>query len=145
MSNANSIQVGGVHYAPNAAFQAWDYIVATRMGYLEGNATKYIVRHNAKGCAVQDLQKAIHYIDKTIELYNAGLYTPGARPDVLQQSTLLHKLVEVYNLGDVAREAVRQLATWKDWHDLCYARGLAERLLNAIHVPSGDIPKENKA
>ena len=35
-----------------------------------GNALKYIIRHNKKGKPVEDLNKAIFYINKLIEAHN---------------------------------------------------------------------------
>ena len=37
-----------------------------------GNALKYILRHKHKGNAVKDLQKAIYYLERKIELLENG-------------------------------------------------------------------------
>jgi len=65
MSNANKIQHGGDHYKAKP-IQPWDYILANEIGYMEGNAIKYLSRWKDKG-GVEDLKKARHYIDKLIE------------------------------------------------------------------------------
>jgi hypothetical protein len=59
-------QVDGDHYAKQGApgRQHWDIVDAYDLGYLEGNATKYIVRYNLKGQPVVDLQKALSYLRK---------------------------------------------------------------------------------
>lgn len=62
---ANDHQVGGSHY--QKAIQPWDYIVANNLGYLEGNVVKYVSRWRDKG-GVQDLHKAMHYLQKLIEV-----------------------------------------------------------------------------
>jgi len=62
----NEKQVGGTHYKKQA-IQTWDFVYQNDIGYLEGNAIKYIARWRDKG-GIQDLQKAKHYIDKIIEL-----------------------------------------------------------------------------
>jgi hypothetical protein len=62
---ANAKQVGGAHY--QTSIQPWDYIVANKLGYLEGNIIKYISRWKDKG-GVQDLKKAQHYLEKLIEV-----------------------------------------------------------------------------
>lgn len=54
-------QVGGTHYS--AAFQHWDWAAETGLGYLEGNASKYLARHRKKG-GRQDLEKALSYVEK---------------------------------------------------------------------------------
>lgn len=59
-------QVGGDHY--KFPIQPWDYIIANKIPFLEGNAIAYISRHARKG-GRQDLEKAIHYLQKAIETY----------------------------------------------------------------------------
>ena len=63
---ANDEQVGGRHYIEKA-IQPWDYIIANKMGYLEGNVIKYVSRYKEKN-GVEDLIKAAHYLDKLIEV-----------------------------------------------------------------------------
>lgn len=67
---ANDVQVAGTHYK-DKAIQPWDYIIANKLGYLEGNIVKYISRWEVKG-GVDDLKKARHYLDKLIELTTSG-------------------------------------------------------------------------
>lgn len=69
MPKANDIQHGGSHYKKKA-IQLWDYIVANDIGFLDGNAIKYLTRWRDKG-GVEDLKKARHYIDKLIEVESA--------------------------------------------------------------------------
>ena len=63
---ANEEQVGGRHYIEKP-IQPWDYIIANKLGYLEGNIVKYVSRYKEKG-GVEDLVKAAHYLDKLIEV-----------------------------------------------------------------------------
>lgn len=65
--SANSRQVGGDHYKKKK-IQHWDYVTANEMPYLDALAFKYIDRHAEKG-GRQDLDKAIHTIQKMIEVY----------------------------------------------------------------------------
>ena len=65
-TTANATQVAGTHYKTQA-IQTWDYIAANNIGYLEGNAIKYLSRWKSKG-GVNDLLKAKHYIEKLIEI-----------------------------------------------------------------------------
>jgi hypothetical protein len=60
-------QVGGEHYNVRR-IQHWDYVIANQMPYLDAQAFKYIDRHARKN-GKQDLQKAIHFIEKMIETY----------------------------------------------------------------------------
>lgn len=62
--SANDRQVGGKHYQQE--YQHWDFVIDTNMHYLYGCATKYIHRWKTKN-GIQDLMKAIHYIDKAEE------------------------------------------------------------------------------
>lgn len=66
MSKANETQHGGSHYK-NLAVQPWDFIDGNNIPFLEGSAIKYLSRWRDKG-GVQDLRKAIHFIEKRIEL-----------------------------------------------------------------------------
>lgn len=63
---ANSIQYGGTHYK-KLKIQHWDYVEANNIPYLEACAIKYVTRWRDKG-GVEDLRKAIHFIQKRIEL-----------------------------------------------------------------------------
>jgi hypothetical protein len=65
---ANAKQVSGKHYKEKI-IQPWDYIYANNLGYFEGNCVKYVSRWRDKG-GIADLQKAIHYLEKLIELEN---------------------------------------------------------------------------
>jgi hypothetical protein len=62
---ANDRQEGGTHYK-QFRYETWDVIVDWNLGYLDGNAVKYLSRWRLKG-GIQDLKKARHYIDKLIE------------------------------------------------------------------------------
>lgn len=68
-ASANDKQVGGDHY--QKPVQPWDYIIANDIGYMEGNIIKYVSRWRDKG-GVQDLRKAQHYLQKLIEVLDAG-------------------------------------------------------------------------
>lgn len=65
-ASANNHQVGGDHYRAKS-IQPWDFITANDIGFLEGNAIKYLARWKEKG-GIDDLRKARHYVDKLIEL-----------------------------------------------------------------------------
>jgi hypothetical protein len=69
-TTANSQQYGGDHYIsmgvqPWKAMEAWMSREAF-MGFLRGNAIKYLARTDKKG-GVEDMKKARHYLDKLIE------------------------------------------------------------------------------
>lgn len=68
---ASDRQVGGEHYK-TLDVQPWDVIDGwpeeQRIGFYRGNALKYLMRAGRKGAATEDLQKAMHYIEKLIEV-----------------------------------------------------------------------------
>ena len=63
---ATETQVGGAHYK-DLVIQPVDYIHKNNIGYMEGNAIKYLTRWRSKG-GVEDLRKAKHYIEMLIEM-----------------------------------------------------------------------------
>lgn len=122
MPDANSRQVGGTHY--KAAIEHWDFVEINQLGYLEGCATKYMTRSRKKG-GHQDLQKALHYIEKIRDLHQRGLKRP---PRDLQLISV-DDFAWANGLSTLERDAVNVLATWKDDADLQLAHHLTEELL----------------
>lgn len=65
--SANSYQVGGSHYKGHG-IEPWDIIAAWDLDFFEGNALKYLLRRGKPGTSrAEDLQKAIHYLEKCLE------------------------------------------------------------------------------
>lgn len=62
---ARDRQVGGDHYA-DRDIQSWDIIDLYFLDFYEGVALQYLIRR--KGDRVEDLKKAIHNLEKKIEL-----------------------------------------------------------------------------
>lgn len=60
-------QVGGNHYK-TMPLQPWEIIDRNGLDFWQGNAIKYVMRYKDKG-GVEDLKKAIHYIEYLIERY----------------------------------------------------------------------------
>ena len=58
-------QIGGSHYK-DMAIQPADFINKNKLLCAEGNAIKYICRHQSKG-KLQDIKKAMHYLEMIIE------------------------------------------------------------------------------
>lgn len=61
---ATNKQVGGSHY--QLPIQPIEYILANGLRYCEANVVKYVSRWRNKG-GIQDLKKAIHYLEILIE------------------------------------------------------------------------------
>ena len=68
--SANNKQVGGKHYSKYGNLQPWDVVLAWELGYLEGTALKYIARWKDKN-GVEDILKAIHFLEKLVEVEEA--------------------------------------------------------------------------
>lgn len=67
-------QVGGTHYL-ELDIQPWDAMQSWMsqeefVGFLRGNVIKYVARSNKKG-GIEDLKKALHYLEKLVEVYGA--------------------------------------------------------------------------
>lgn len=62
------IQVGGNHYK-YFAIQPLEYIHKNNIGFAAGNVIKYVSRFDKKN-GIEDLEKAKHYIEFMIEMYN---------------------------------------------------------------------------
>lgn len=81
---ANEYQVGGEHYL--AKFQHWDLAAENRLGYFEGQVTKYLTRWRKKN-GTQDLDKAMHYLQKLIEVIQDGtLSLPFCRTPLMLET-----------------------------------------------------------
>ena len=69
--NANAVQVGGSHYK-DAAVQPWHVVdtwpLEQRLGFYRGNALKYVMRMGTKDENIQESKKAIHYLQKLVEV-----------------------------------------------------------------------------
>ena len=107
-------QVGGDHY--QAPYQHWDYAAETGLGYLEGNASKYLARHRKKHEA-EDLEKAQSYIQKLITLGSDGLVPAAHRPRFAP--TKLSRFLRAAKLDGSAEAAlIVALDSWRTVEDL---------------------------
>lgn len=64
-SRTDQKQIGGQHYK-KLKIQVWDYVIANDLDYFQGSIIKYVTRWRDKG-GVQDLRKAMHFLEKYIE------------------------------------------------------------------------------
>ena len=67
MNKANNIQWGGVHYKHGEGIEVWDFAYAYRYNNFESSILRYIVRYKKKN-GLEDIRKAIHYLQKYIEV-----------------------------------------------------------------------------
>lgn len=57
----------GPGYYKRGPIDTWDFIRQQKLGYHLGNVIKYVCRAGHKGDAIEDLEKAIHYLENEIE------------------------------------------------------------------------------
>lgn len=120
-------QIGGEHYA--AAYQHWDYVAETGLGYLEGNATKYLARFRKKH-GVEDLKKALSYVLKVLEVQ-----TVPARERLGYSPAKLARFLTAAKLQDTAEAAlIVAIDSWRTDEDLrAVARDLQELIRASDH------------
>jgi len=112
-------QVGGSHYG-GSKFQHWDFVLQCNQDYLSAVATKYLARWRDKG-GVQDVQKAISYVDKMIAAcleagYGGFEYKPTTNHAKAHE--LWPRYLESYPLPDHERGATQNLIFWETIIDL---------------------------
>jgi len=54
------------HYGGDTAYEAIKVIEAWKLGFCLGNTVKYIARAERKGAALEDLKKALWYLEREI-------------------------------------------------------------------------------
>ena len=57
----------GPDYYRRGTIEVWDYIRDQGLNYHLGNAVKYICRAGHKDSKIQDLTKAIHYLENELQ------------------------------------------------------------------------------
>ena len=63
------------HYADNGPFECIE--LTEKYDFCVGNAIKYVWRHNDKGKPVEDLSKALWYVQREIDrIGEPGIYVP---------------------------------------------------------------------
>lgn len=102
---ANDRQVGGDHY--EAPYQHWDWVEDCGLGYLIGNATKYIARAFRKGDAMENYRKSLHYIEKYQESPR-----PEAYIDTFHIGMVTYRLAQSNSLSFMQTRILYALATY---------------------------------
>jgi hypothetical protein len=127
MMAANDYQVGGKHYV--SSYIHWDWCLAIGLPYLEGNASRYLVRLGKKGSVKEDLEKTLHYIvklEENVELCIRAIHRPPRRW-VAQQT---ERFIVANNLDGEVGTTIRILATWETVNDLRNAQRLVKGLID---------------
>ncbi len=140
MSNEDTYvaQVGGDHYQNDAGYGHWDWVPDIELGYLEGNATKYVDRYKKKGIPLQDLKKAKTYVEKTIAKHLAKGYKNSSI--LVVKSSLIVKvgieLTQKFSTScdhdSTQRAFMMTMAGWRNEGDLRVGLGLVDRMLRTV-------------
>jgi len=118
------------HYA--SEYQHWDLAVVIPLGYFEGCSTKYVCRWRKKG-GLDDLHKAMHYLDKLIESFQ---HKPIARN--LNRSEIQYEVSRfsaANRLSIIEEEFILLLCNYKHEDDLRTARLVLEDIIDLAHEP----------
>lgn len=138
---SNAKQIGGSHY--RAGIQHWDLITVFGVPYLEGCATKYLTRFEKKN-GVQDLDKAIHYIEKLIEIEEQPVTTlewvkvqfgKALRLELRRPAVPIEVVSRFVSENDVpiqAETAIIYLLRWQTVDDLYMALHAAQRARDTL-------------
>lgn len=122
MNSANAKQVAGSHYKTDG-IQHWDLVDDYDVYYLAGCATKYLTRFRRKN-GVQDLEKALHYVEKMIENYVFVNRHEGDVPPVT-----LDIFFADNGIDGPEREPLRLIFNWLSVQDLKLAQAWVETLI----------------
>lgn len=140
--SANEMQVAGNHYA--GTYQHWDFVNEALCGcYMEGQITRYVSRWRKKN-GVQDLQKALHYTDKLLEMEASGAAESfndrrtEAEADMAMAATM--RFTNSAELLPREQEIMHLCATWTSRQELVEVRNLLLLMIseatNAVPAPA---------
>lgn len=104
-------QVGGSHYGTK--YGHWDYCKDAETPYLEGHATKYLVRWEKKG-GIQDLEKSLSFVEKIM----VGNENTNCDRGANQYEDLLNRMLDENDVGDFERTAITSILHWQSYEDL---------------------------
>lgn len=124
--SVNDKQVGGEHY--RSKVQHWDYVELNGLRYTEGCATKYATRNRKKGHQRQDLEKAVHYVEKVQDLHRNGVLAPRTAPIVITPE----EFARSNDLTENEAEVVLLLTFWESDPELTRAIELLREMIAEV-------------
>ena len=78
----------GPQYYRLGSIQVWDFIRDKELNFHLGNAIKYICRADHKYDAIEDLEKAIHYLQNEVEFRTSQRVQELVQCEGLQESQI---------------------------------------------------------
>ena len=125
--SVNEKQVGGEHY--RSKVQHWDYVELNGLRYTEGCATKYATRNRKKHeDPRQDLEKAVHYVEKVQDLHRNGVLAPRTASIVITPE----EFARSNDLTENEAEVVRLLTFWESDPELTRAIELLREMIAEV-------------
>ena len=128
-SETNKTQVGGSHYRTRTDMQHWDLMAAHGVGYLEGQASRYVFRWRKKN-GIEDLQKARHFLLKIIEVHLRQKVKES--PRVPLENTVL--FVQANKMHPVDGAIFAMILTWQNLQDVQRCIEQVDKLLAAAET-----------
>lgn len=132
--NPNDTQVAGTHY--RSSFQHWDLVVQLKLGYFEGQVTKYVTRHRSKN-GRQDLDKATHFLMKLVSIVGASAWTADHKYPTEQ---LLAEYAEANRLLPQEVKVIRFVTGWVTLGHLKIAQHALQQLVQECYEPAPGLP-----
>jgi hypothetical protein len=120
---ANETQVGGDHY--RTPYQHWDLAVKIPLGFLDGCVTKHVTRWRKKN-GIQDLQKALHYLDKLIEVGDYNIKRNPIAPADIE----VKRFAEANDLTFLEYQFIFLMCTYDREKTLRNARHILQIIIN---------------
>jgi hypothetical protein len=118
MLTANQMQIGGSHY--KTTYEHWDLAIFLDMGCLEYASSKHVTRWRKKD-GIKDLKKALHELDKLIEVYEIyDLHRPYSLERVKEE---VDKFAAANDLSELEALYIYRLCTFETRDELLDVRG----------------------
>ena len=142
--SANDDQVAGTHY--KSEYQHWDWAIDLNIGPLEYGATRYVCRHWKKN-GVEDLRKALHFVNKLSEViadkrYGSYLHMRNQNSAVSSRIELMQRFVEANKIPYHEARICEMIALWQNPAHITEAAILLEQLIakTAVAAQQGAAP-----
>ena len=126
------------HYV--SEHQHWDLAVTIPLGYLEGCSTKYVVRWRKKG-GLDDLHKAMHYLDKLIEVFVPKPIARNLNRSEIQYE--VSRFAAANHLSIIEEEFILLLSSYRTDDNLRTARLVLEDIIDLAKEHSIPIEEPN--
>jgi hypothetical protein len=126
------------HYKGTGGIENFDVWDAYEMDPYTANAFKYLARWDKKGSPLNDLMKALHYIEETIIRWERGGWLHWRPAHRVPKHLLPEAVIEAFGLSGQVAEAVTYLLHWRTSYmpdgDLKSAQRYVERAIKEVEA-----------